>query len=205
MPWPSKITEAFATVEDGAGLIIHEHQYNGPYNKLLYTLFPSDSDFTVLPNYFPDISEDGTGFVFSLEITFRQHPVLILQVKPAQCLLYPSTRGAADKRICFRLADLLGVWHRCRMRSHDLTADFLPSEIAPLPVLYGISAIGTKLCFYEVEKASRRVTPRRTFNDPDLITDVAPQERWDCDVLEADGEQRLRALVTQIMEACEHL
>lgn len=76
---------------------------------------------------------------------------------------------------------------RCRMRSHDLTADFLPSETAPLPVLYGISAIATKLCFYELDKASRRVTPGHTFNDPDLITDVAPQEQWDCDVLESNG------------------
>ncbi|KAI6096828.1 hypothetical protein F5141DRAFT_1220394 [Pisolithus sp. B1] len=37
-------------------------------------------------------------------------------------------------------------------------------------------------------------------DDPELTIDVAPQNRWDCDVLEADGERRLQALVPQITE-----
>ena len=205
MPWPSKITGAFATVKRGADLICYENYYYAPYNKLLYTLFPPDSDFLILPNYLPGGRDDGDKFIVSFEINFRQHPVLILQVKPSQCLSYPSTRGTADKQVRYRLVDLLGGWRCCRMCSRDLTADFLPSESAPLPVLYGISAIGTKLCFYELEKAPRRITPRRPPNNLDFTTNVAPQERWDCDVLEANGEQRLRALATQITEACEHL
>lgn len=49
------------------------------------------------------------------------------------------------------------------------------------------------------------MTPRRIPSDPEFTTDVAPQEQWDCDVLEDGGEQRLRALTTQVMEACERL
>lgn len=206
MPWPSTITRAFATVEGGAAIAVHENPYYGPYNKLLHTLFPTDSDFIVSPNYIPGNIDGGEDFVVSFETTFRQHPVLILGVKPSQHLSLNSTREAADRQIRRRLIiDLLGVWRYCRLRSHDPTAEFLPSGRAPLPVLYGISAIGTKLCFYEFEKAPMHMTPRRIPNDPEFTTDVAPQERWDCDVLEANGEQRLRALATQITGACERL
>jgi hypothetical protein len=49
------------------------------------------------------------------------------------------------------------------------------------------------------------MTPRRIPSDSEFTTDVAPPERWDYDVLEADGEQWLRALAAQITEACECL
>ena len=117
MPWPSKITRAFATVGGGVNISVHESQYYGPYNKLLYTLFPADSDFIVSPNYIPGNKEDGADFIISFEITLRQHPVLILEVKPPQHLLFASTRKAADRQMRERLFDLRGVWRRCRLRS----------------------------------------------------------------------------------------
>ncbi|KAN0123814.1 hypothetical protein V8E52_002304 [Russula decolorans] len=190
MPWPSKITRAFSTVEGGADIVIHDNRFYGPYNKLLYTLFPADSDFIVSPNYIPGNNDGGADFIISFEINLRRRPVFIIDVKPPQHLSFNSTREAADRQIRRRLVDL--------------------SELAPLPVLYGISAIGTKLCFYEFAKVPRRLTPRRLTpqripSDPEFTTDVAPRERWDCDVLEANGEQRLRALTAQITEACERL
>ena len=48
MLWPSNINRAFDSVEGGADIVVHENQYCGPYNKLLYTLFPADSDFICL-------------------------------------------------------------------------------------------------------------------------------------------------------------
>ncbi|KAF9503564.1 hypothetical protein BS47DRAFT_789130 [Hydnum rufescens UP504] len=188
MPWPSKITRAFATVEGGTDIFVHENRYYGPYNKLLNTLFPPDSDFIVSPNYIPANIDNDTNFILSFEITLRHCTVLILEVKPPQHLLFYSVREAADEQIRRRLVDLSDLSGR-----------------APLPVLYGISAMGTKLCFYELEKAPRRLTPQRIPRDREFTNDVAPQERWDCDVLEANGEQRLRALATQITEACERL
>ena len=108
MPWPSQITSAFATVEGGNDIVAHRNQYHGPYNKLLYTLFPADSDFIVSPNYV-DILGNTSGdanFFMSFEITFHQHPVLILEVKPPQQLLFTSKREAADRQIRQRLVDL---------------------------------------------------------------------------------------------------
>ncbi|KAG8218144.1 hypothetical protein J3R82DRAFT_3681 [Butyriboletus roseoflavus] len=63
--------------------------------------------------------------------------------------------------------------------------------------------MGTKLCFYEFESATGCMTPQHVFDDPEFRP--IPQEWWDCDVLEDDGEQRLRALATHITEACIHL
>jgi hypothetical protein len=212
MPWPSKITRAFSTVEGGADIVIHDNRFYGPYNKLLYTLFPADSDFIVSPNYIPGNNDGGADFIISFEINLRRRPVFIIDVKPPQHLSFNSTREAADRQIRRRLVDLSGVCSGvvadCALM--HLPADSLPSELAPLPVLYGISAIGTKLCFYEFAKVPRRLTPRRLTpqripSDPEFTTDVAPRERWDCDVLEANGEQRLRALTAQITEACERL
>ncbi|KAI6031115.1 hypothetical protein PISMIDRAFT_671722 [Pisolithus microcarpus 441] len=183
MPWPTKISRAFATEGGPNGAI--DNRYYGAYNKLLYTLFPPDSDFTVSPNYLPSDIDNITDFVALFEVMFRDHPVLVLQMKPPQCLSMMSAREAADKQMRDRLADLL--------------------ERALLPVLHGISAIGTKLCFYKLEKASCRITPRRITNNPEYTIDVAPRDRWDCDILEAEGEQRLRSLVAQITEACKCL
>src|SRR6266404_5244109 len=181
MPWSSKITRAFATIQGGDN--IHENQYYGPYNKLLYTIFPADTDFAVSPNYLPPNDDDGHGgadYVVSFEITFRQQPVLILEVKPPQHLLFNSRREAADAHIRRRLIDLSGAWCCYRSRPRDLTAYFPLSGLAPLPILYGISAIGTRLCFYEFEKGPRRMTPQRIPSDHQFVVDVAPRERWNC-------------------------
>ena len=207
MPWPSQITSAFAAVEGGNDIVVHNNRYHGPYNKLLYTLFPADSDFIVSSNYvdIPGNNDSDADFFISFEITLHQHPVLILEVKSSQQLLFPSRREAANRQIRQHLVDLSesGVCC-CKLCSHGLTGDFLPSGHATLPILYGISAMGTKLCFYEFERALKHMSPHCTPNDLDAEFITVPEERWNCDVLEADGEQQLRALVTQIIEACAH-
>jgi hypothetical protein len=94
-----------------------------------------------------------------------------------------SAREEADLQIRRRLRDLVGI--------------------CPLSELHAISAIGTK-CFYTAE-AGRAITPPRIVADDQLATDTAPLERWDCDVLEAEGVARLKALVHEIYQACAQL
>jgi len=38
-----------------------------------------------------------------------------------------------------------------------------------------------------------------------MVNDTAPAERWNCDVLDAEGEERLRAVVNSIKEDCANL
>jgi len=47
--------------------------------------------------------------------------------------------------------------------------------------------------------------PPRIVADDQLTTDTAPLGRWDCDVLEAEGAARLKALVYEIHRACAQL
>lgn len=54
MPWPSRITRAFATVE-GADDIIIVDRYSGPYNALFHTPLPPEADFMLSPNYIWDV------------------------------------------------------------------------------------------------------------------------------------------------------
>lgn len=190
MPWPAKISRAFAIEGDSNGAI--DNRYYGAYNKLLYTLFPPDSDFTVSPNYLPSDINNMTDFIALFEVMFRDHRVLVLQVNPPQCLSMMSAREAADKQMRHRLSDSLELNLRL-------------AAMKVLPVLHGISAMGTKLCFYKLETASWRITPRPITSNPEYTIDPAPRDRWDCDILEAEGEQRLRSLVARITEECECL
>ena len=131
--------------------------------------------------------------------------MLTLQVNPPQHLSLDLKREAADRQIRLCLVDLASTWCHCRLRYHDLTADFLLSESTSLPVLYGIIAMETKLCFYESKKEQNIITPKHIPRDPGFMINAAPREWWDCDILEAIGEQKLRELATKITEACEHL
>ncbi|KAF8228267.1 hypothetical protein L208DRAFT_1404198, partial [Tricholoma matsutake] len=58
--------------------------------------------------------------------------------------------------------------------------------------LNAVSAIGTKLCFYTAD--DRVITPPRI-----------QRERWDCDVLEAEGAAPLKAIIHEIQQTCAQL
>lgn len=83
-----------------------EADYHGPYNKLLYTLFPPDTDFVVVPQYFPD-SNNAADFIFMFEILYENNPVLVLELKPPGHLSLMSKRQIADLQVWSRLGDLV--------------------------------------------------------------------------------------------------
>lgn len=74
----------------------------------------------------------------------------------------------------------------------------------PLPTLYAVSAMGTKLCFYS-KLRDGTVTPTYIPSDPRLLLDVAPKDRWDYDILEEDGAQRFQAVIEEIKQGCASL
>ena len=103
MPWPPRVLAGFAKLPNAPS----EADFHGPYNKLLHTIFPSDSDFTVVPQYLPG-PRDSSDLVFALEVLFTGRPVLILELWSPGHLRYPSTREAADLQIRYRIRDLAG-------------------------------------------------------------------------------------------------
>ncbi|KAI8995688.1 hypothetical protein BD414DRAFT_249661 [Trametes punicea] len=178
MPWPASVVRQFEKVPPNPS----EADFHGPYNKLLHTLFPPDTKFTVVPQFWPG-SHESADFLVTFEVMLEDQIVFILELKPPGDLRYISRCAAADRQIRARMVDV---------------------DNCPLPTLHAVSAMGTKLCFYK-QPRNGRVSPRRIPSDPEMMVDVAPRERWDCDILEEDGVQRFQAVVEEIKQGCSAL
>ncbi|KAF8330648.1 hypothetical protein F5887DRAFT_356444 [Amanita rubescens] len=109
--------------------------------------------------------------------SYPAKPVLVLQPNAPENLRYRSTREASDRQI--------------RARMTKLSVD------CPMPVLHGISAMGTRLAFY-TKPRGEAILPQQIPADTGMMTDTAPPERWDCDVLEREGAKQLRRVVREI-------
>jgi hypothetical protein len=101
MTWTRKILRQFR-------LISHEDSspfdpcFHGPYNTLLYTLFPADTDFSVFPRYKPG-SEDAP-LRFFLDVLYKEKLVFMLEHREPQEMRY--MRDRADLELRQRIEDL---------------------------------------------------------------------------------------------------
>jgi len=107
MVWPDKVIRQFQTVPAKP----LQSDFHGPYNKLLHTLFPADSDYTVIPQYLePPPSESRDG-IMTFEVFLVNQPILILELKKPVDLNSVSARELADSQIRRRMGDLYGkLW-----------------------------------------------------------------------------------------------
>lgn len=178
MPWPAPVIRAFQTTSVNSS----EEEFSGPYNKVLHALFPPDTgDFIVVPRSLEPTSPQSCGPVFFFEVFLGTRPIFILELNAPNDLMYESSRQAADEEIRARLG---GLASRC-----------------PIQTLHAVSAMGTRLRFYSLDTTNVAGIPQH----PTGVTDTAPKETWDCDVLDANGEARLRAVLDAIKEACENV
>jgi len=181
--WPDKILQQFQTVPSYP----RAYDFLGPYNKLLYTFFPADSDFSVIPQYREPPSRDSTNFIMCFEIQFRNSPVLFLVLKDPSEILLISTRREADDQIRSWMGDLVG---HC-----------------PLPTMHAVSILGTALCFYSLDTADANapILPLRISQHPTKLTDCAPANRWEHNILAEKGEAKLRAIIEEVLQGCAAL
>ena len=107
MPWPPKVLRQFEKVPPALHAL--EADYHGPHNKLLYSLFPADTNYTVVPQYLHRDSRDPADFLFLFEVFFEDKTVLILEIKAPGTLRYASSRKAADRQIRKRIRDVYRV------------------------------------------------------------------------------------------------
>ncbi|KAH9044198.1 hypothetical protein EDB84DRAFT_1436095 [Lactarius hengduanensis] len=152
-----------------------ESDFYGPYNKLLNYYFPPDTDFTVVPQYLKAASRDAADFIVSFEIRLENKPVLIVELKDPTAIQHISTRAEADDQIRRRIIDLA---------EHCPLIHCMPS--AP-------------------SNRAARIDPRRVDRDPDMVNDYAPAERWNRDILETSGEDKLLAVIDEIKAGCAQL
>ncbi|KAK0466272.1 uncharacterized protein EV420DRAFT_1510834 [Desarmillaria tabescens] len=183
MTWPDPVLRQFQSVPPTPA----ENDFHGSYNKLLYCLFPFDSPYTVVPQYLKPGSRDSSGWIMTFEIVFDNRPVFILELKNPEALKFVSSRGEADDQIRRRISDL--------------------RPYCPISTLHAVSAIGTRLCFYQLDTADEEaeIKPLAIPRHPTRVNDTAPEKRWNCDVLDAEGEKRFRSIVEEIKEECAKL
>lgn len=172
MPWPEFITSQFELVNK---FTTEESDYYGPFNALLNQLFPASEYYQIAPQF--KRVAGSINFTIIYLIARRKVPVLFIELKTH--VAYDTDSKAADDQM------------------RDRVLDFTAGSI-PISKLYGLSALGTRFCVYEYTVANRSLTPTRIVPHPELATDTASKERWNLDILEPQGEARLKEVVGHI-------
>ena len=184
MVWDAYTSKQFATALPRGEFDVSK--FYGPYNGLLNDIFLKREDFMVVPQYKrSEYAKAAVDFTTVFIVTHNEHPVFFLEIKPSGHIQHNSSREAADLQ--------MREWFRILF------------DDVEIPILYGVSAIGTRLCIYTWNKETRRITPNAIPIDPDVTSDTAPAARWDLELMTAEGEERLRELVRHIKEMSAQL
>lgn len=182
-PWPQWMTNSFLSANQPQ-FANDESAYYGPYTRLLYHIFGIEGLFEIIPQ-FPRTPRDAIDVVAIFTVEFNKHPVLFINVKSPSSFHLDSTRKQADDQMRDRFRDL---------RSNLVT-----------PRLPAISAFGTRVAFYEYVAATNAVTPPAIAADPIFLNDMAPADRWNYDLLEANGIARMRQVAQDARAMCQAL
>jgi hypothetical protein len=96
--WPAKVQRQFEiALKEGNDSF--ENVLHGPYNKLLYAMFPPDTDFTVHPNLQEINSAQGAGYLVTFEVHLENRPVFIVELTREKNFEFMSKRAAADNQL----------------------------------------------------------------------------------------------------------
>lgn len=180
MPWDQFILEQFDSVPDGIAAQSDESHLYGPYNTLLFYLFPPSERFMISPQWRGAADRRSIDFTTLFIVERNRHPVFFLEVKPARHFGSGSARALADQQMRERV-DIL-------------------RETQPLPTLYGVSVLGTRLALYTYTAATRVLDPPRILPDPYVFTDSAPAARWGIDILSEEGVALMKDVANRIKE-----
>ena len=116
-------------------------------------------------------------FVVYFRVDLHRIPVFFVEVKTALTITILSARADADDQMRQRLRQL-----------YDQS----------LSELRGISALGTKLCFYSLDKSLESLTPLAIPRNEAYINDTAPVARWDSDMLTDNGYDRFMGVCNEV-------
>lgn len=174
MPWSSGVTLQFSLVDIFA---TEESDFYGPYNTLLFELFPASENYQVSPR-FKRIT-GSMDFIVLYIVSLRKVPVFFVEIKTYIALDKLSSRIEADDQM------------------RNLFVDFSSGSI-PTPKLIGLSAMGTHFSVYEYTPATKELIPVRIMPDPRFIIDTAPKAQWGHNILDPAGEAKLREIVAEV-------
>jgi hypothetical protein len=140
MPW-SKILRNFRMIPHNPSAA----DFHGPYNKLLYTLFPLDNDFTVFPRYEPvdpeELESSAVTERFFFDVRYDDKPVFILEHKAPQELKYGSVRDSADRKLRDHVEDA-----RCKLSSIRMDRWAVPVLTTAFDSYYSLLSLACTSC-----------------------------------------------------------
>jgi len=172
--WPQYILDAFASIPPGS---TQESDYYAPYDALLNYLFPPPDGFLISPQHREPDMNDSVDLTVIYLVMLKRHVVFFLEVKPSGHITHAGSRARADRQVRQRYLDVFE---------------------SSAPVLHSLSALGTRLCFYTFDRATRVILPPPIQRDPELVNDTAPPTRWSLDLLSPDGEDRARSTAQDV-------
>lgn len=181
MPYSSGVNEQFEIVDLFTS---EESDFYGPFNSLLFELFPTSEHYQISPQF--KRLHGSLDYTIQFIIRRRRVPVFFVEVKTFRSLKELSARMSADKQ----------------MRESYL--DFASGNIST-PTLYGLSAFGPQFSVYTYDPASGYLVPREIPRDLRYINDVAPKDRWAYNLLEEAGEAKLREIVAHVKAMADAL
>jgi hypothetical protein len=187
MSWTPVLHTIFDLVPTGGSSWYEEHMYYGPYNTLLsQVLFPLSGNFVV--SLEPQDEEDSPNSPWRFIVRHMRnrtlHPVLVLTVKPRGAIADDYRREEAHEQI-----------HAAMESVGDIA----------IPTLYGVSALGSRICVYRYNARSSEICHPPIPGLPNTLTVVPPKEWWDMDIMSPEGEQRLQEILEHIKEMCAQL
>ena len=141
MPWPAFVFETFEAITGGVNAPTDGSLFYGPYNTLLTYLFLSTEHYMISPlcKRPPEGWSIDFTTVFIVQKAF--HLVFFLEIKPPGYYTHRSSRADSDNQMRTRFFELV--------------------DVVDLPVIYGVSALGTRLCLYSYQRDSNALTPPR--------------------------------------------
>ena len=176
---PQTILDQFARIPHNT---VIENKYYGVFDKILNRLCFTDESFTIDPQYpLPQaVGLPTIDFLVTYVVEVNDIPVFFLEIKPPLHIDHISSRVDADAQM------------RARFRSlYNLTWT---------PRLHGVSAMGQRLAFYCMDKATAHVDPDYIAPSTNYIIDTVPAERWDADITTEDGYQSFMAVINDVKE-----
>ena len=169
---------------DGAGSV--ESRYYGPYNTLLAYLSGDPAKYEVAPQASTvRVGRDMVDFVLWYVVKDSEdRVVMIVEVKDRSSASSADGRRSADEQMRHRFDVLMGE--------------------STTPRVYGISALGTRICIYELDGTTGVVSPPligRPSMDRALPRDFLAG-RWDTDVLSRESFDALKRVMFDIDAMC---
>lgn len=177
--WPQRILDRFARIPHNTTIV---SKYYGVYNLILCRETFASNEYVTEPQYaLPSAQGPGVptaDSIVSFVVTVSDLPVFFLEIKPPGHIQYLSTRAAADTQMRERMTSFF--------------------DLIRTPRLHGVSALGSRLAFYCLDRTLGSVAPEYVAAPPTQIVDTAPETRWEVDITTEDGYHRFMEVVQDV-------